>query len=157
MSTHNDFDSKHRAELIRWLEAKPADRFQLIDESVPGTTRLVMKPRNPRACPLLVASKNGSTQWQIGRTIWFDEVDGLGAAGTGRLTSELTPAQLNALLNSVWNGAVKETIRRHNDVDIASNGEITIDGIAYGVRRHRKLSHLFLKADQIERIHYESY
>jgi hypothetical protein len=116
-----------------------------------------MQPTNPRACLLVVVSKNGSTQWHIGRTIWFDEVDGLGAAATRRLTSELTREQLNALLDSVWNGNVSETIHKHNGVDIASHGEIAINGIAYGVRRHRKLSQLFLKADQIERISYESY
>ena len=143
--------------LEQWLKDKPRDRFEFIDESTPKAARLVLLPMNPRACRLVIVSPNNSTQWHIGRALWFDEVDGLRGRGFRNITSELSSSELVSLLNCVWLGAIRETICESRGVIIASKGELTLDGTKFRVKRCRSLRLLFVRADRVEDVRYEAY
>lgn len=157
MSVKMDF-SEVRSCVLDWTAAKPSGRISIVEEPLSGGARIACSPISaPSACPFSLVVKNGSMQWHVGRAIVFDEVDGLYARGSLRLTSEMTSLQLAALLDALWDGEVSETIWEHRGKVIASRGSITVRGTAFRIARHRRLSILFVKADKKRDCSYENY
>jgi hypothetical protein len=157
MKVNTDFRTV-RSCLLAWIATKPNGRISLVEEPLSGGTRIACSPTGEqKACPFSVATKNGSTQWHVGRAIVFDEVDGLYARGSLKLTSEMTNLQLTAFLDALWDGKVSERIWEYRGEVMASRGSIIIGSNTFGIARHRKLSHLFVKADKRLDYSYEEF
>lgn len=153
---NNDFNAKHGGVFREWVKAHQGDCFELMDQSTPDELVIKISPKNIKACPMLIASRNGSTQFHLGKKIWFDEFDALHSDDGTVLSSKLSERNLIDLLDAVWKGQVVEHISYRKGLPIISKGSVVVGGKEYQIKI-QSLVGIITKPDKKDEIMYESY
>jgi len=142
----NAFDENYREILVEWLESHSGD-VRLSEDSNMDETRISITPLGSNTCPLLIASRNGSTQIHLGKSIHFDEIDDLRSDDGAKLTTKMSGHEFRSLLDAVLSGSVRETVMYKQDVIIKSSGEVQLNGKTYKTRT-TTLRALFCRPDR---------
>ena len=153
---NNDFNTKHGFVFREWVKARQGDYFELIDQSTHDELVIKINPKNIKACPMVIASRNGSTQIHLGERIWFDEFDALHSDDGMVLNSQLSERNLIDLLDAVWRGRVVEHISYKKGLPVISKGSVEVGGKEYRIKI-QSLVGIITKPDKEDEIAYESY
>lgn len=148
----NDFNERLRSAFNEWCIYN-AGSARISDQSTPEEISILVEFYGEGTCSVLISSKNGSTQFNIGEEIRFDEVDTL-VSDDGTVLSSLMASEVFLLmLEAISAGDVSEEISYSNGKVVASSGSVRIRGTEYKMRV-TSLRHSFTRPEKKIKIKY---